>query len=34
MIILFGIALLYGRTGALNMAQVGEALAAGRPTGS
>jgi multicomponent Na+:H+ antiporter subunit D len=27
MMILFGIALLYGRTGALNMAQVGEALA-------
>lgn len=30
MMILFGIALLYGRTGALNMAQVGEALA-GKP---
>jgi multicomponent Na+:H+ antiporter subunit D len=30
MMILFGIALLYGRTGALNLAQVGEALA-GRP---
>ena len=30
MMILFGIALLYGRTGALNMAQVGEALA-GQP---
>ncbi len=28
-LILFGIALLYGRTGALNMAQVGQALAAG-----
>jgi multicomponent Na+:H+ antiporter subunit D len=29
MFILFGIALLYGRTGALNMAQVGESLAGG-----
>ena len=31
--ILFGIALLYGRTGALNLAQVGEALADGRTDG-
>jgi len=31
--ILTGIALLYGRTGALNMAQVGSALAGGKPDG-
>ena len=33
MLILFGIALLYGRTGALNLAQAGEALAAGPADG-
>ena len=33
MMILFGIALLYGRTGALNMAQVGAVLATRPPTG-
>src|SRR5215208_7140611 len=32
-LILTGIALLYGRTGALNMAQIGEALAGGKPDG-
>lgn len=31
--VLFGIALLYGRTGALNLAQVGDALAAREPDG-
>lgn len=32
-LVLFGIALLYGRTGALNMAQIGNALAHERPDG-
>ena len=33
-LVLAGIALLYGRTGALNLAQLGQSLAGGRPTGS
>jgi multicomponent Na+:H+ antiporter subunit D len=32
-LVLFGIALLYGRTGALNLAQIGDALARGRADG-
>jgi multicomponent Na+:H+ antiporter subunit D len=33
MLLLFGIGLLYGRTGALNLAQIGRALASGPPDG-